>query len=153
MTDHAVIQGRYADLKFIRTRSVCQIVIEVPIEDGGKVMDALGPPLPSAEVPVAIARLDPAAKPQKHRKAAAPSRRWDELTCAQQAGIRCGETAFSRFLKENLVHAWACSNGDPVEVVREVCDVDSRAQLDDDAEAAKRWRDLDDGYQAWLRIG
>lgn len=55
----AVIAGSYADLKTIRTRQVLQMVIEIPLEDGEKLIDAFGFPAPGAEIRVAVARLNP----------------------------------------------------------------------------------------------
>lgn len=57
MTDKAVIQGSYADLKFLKTRSICQLIIELPIEKAQEAIDAFGVPNYGEEVPVAIARL------------------------------------------------------------------------------------------------
>jgi hypothetical protein len=58
MTDLAAIQGTFADFKTVKSRSVVQIVIEIPIEAGKRAIDILGFPQPGAEIPVALARLD-----------------------------------------------------------------------------------------------
>ena len=54
-----MILGSYADLKIIKTRSVVQIVVEVPLERGKEVTDLFGLPQPNAEVHVVVARMDP----------------------------------------------------------------------------------------------
>jgi hypothetical protein len=68
MTNLAAIQGTFADFKTVKSRSVVQIVIEIPIEAGKHAIDVLGFPQPGAEIPVALARLDP-----EHVSAAASS--------------------------------------------------------------------------------
>lgn len=65
MSDNAVITGMFADLKTIKTRSSIQIVIEVPVEYGKRVIDVLGFPQPGAEVPVVIARLQQVSAPMQ----------------------------------------------------------------------------------------
>jgi predicted metalloenzyme YecM len=42
MTDAAVTQGTFADFRLIKGRKVCQIVIEVPIEQADQALAALG---------------------------------------------------------------------------------------------------------------
>lgn len=46
MTELAAISGTFADFKLIKTRSVAQLVIEIPIEQSKKAIDAFGFPLP-----------------------------------------------------------------------------------------------------------
>ncbi len=55
---HAAFSGSYCDLKFIKSRSVAQVVVEIPIEQAAAFIAAFGAPEPSKECPVAIARLD-----------------------------------------------------------------------------------------------
>lgn len=57
MTDAAAIQGDYADFKIVRTRKVCQIVVEVPIERAGEVFERIGMPDPGGGKPCAIALI------------------------------------------------------------------------------------------------
>lgn len=139
-------EGTFADFKLIKTRSVVQIVIEMPIEHGPSVIAAFGLPSPGAEIPVAVARM---VKPEviEHDEPKAP-RRFTEMPRSQQAGIRCGEAAFQRFLSEAV--------GEPVttaekaaSIVREQCDVRSRADLNDAGAAA--WDRLSSHFAIWLR--
>lgn len=58
MSDDCVIEGDYADFKIVRTRQVCQIVVEVPIEKAGEVSRLLGFPLPGTNTRCAIVRLN-----------------------------------------------------------------------------------------------
>jgi len=57
MSDHCIIQASFADHKRIKTRSVTQLIIEIPIEDTMRVLSILGDPMPGEEIPVAVARL------------------------------------------------------------------------------------------------
>lgn len=58
MSDDCVIEGDYADFKIVRTRQVCQIVVEVPIEKAGEVSRLLGFPLPGTNTRCAVVRLN-----------------------------------------------------------------------------------------------
>src|SRR6185312_4925497 len=53
----AVIDGSYADFKLIKTRSVAQICVEIPIEEAERFIGMFGIPKPGIEIPVAVARL------------------------------------------------------------------------------------------------
>jgi len=53
----AIIQGSYAMLKFIPTRSVVQIIIEADITQAQHIIDVLGTPNPASECPVGLVRL------------------------------------------------------------------------------------------------
>ena len=84
----AAISGDYTDLKFIRTRKVCQVVIEIPMEQASAFIAAFGAPRPDGNVPVALAKLDmratqspPADNQPKGKK----------RSRAQEAGILIGD--------------------------------------------------------------
>jgi len=139
--------GTFADFKLIKTRSVVQIVIEMPIEHGPTVIAAFGLPSPGAEIPVAVARMA-APGTIEHEEPTHPPRRFGEMPRSQQAGIRCGEAAFQRFLSEAV--------GEPVpspekaaEIVREQCDVRSRSDLNGAGAAA--WDRLSTDFAIWMR--
>lgn len=153
MSAPAVIQGTFADFKLIKGRSVLQIVVEVPIEYGEAVIKAFGVPQPGHEIPVAVARLvEGKAEKQKAAPKAieGPGRKWSELSRAQQAGIRCGEAGFQKFLSEEFSRPIESAE-DAAFIVRWQCGVDSRSMLDGDAKAAKFWDRLDSEYEIWLR--
>ena len=138
MTAPAAMQADYCDLRFIKGRKVCQIVLELPIEAGAQFVSMFGTPDPSKTIPVGIAKLDPNAKPE---------RKGGKL--AQRAGILCAEPAFKVFLTENWTGAMKDMNDDVVEVTRYICDVETRRQLDHDEEAARKFHDLELSYNAW----
>lgn len=151
MTDKAVFSGSYSDIRFVRTRKIAAITIEIPIEAASAFIEAFGAPDPSKECPVAIARLFPASSNgpatdfESVNGGSTPSagtkdkKRWDDLPPSQQAAIRCNEKGFIRWLDVIDERDAAC-------VVRERCGVLSRAELDKEPTAAARWRQIDDAY-------
>lgn len=150
----AAIQGDYCGLRFIKSRKVAVIEIEIPIERGAEFVATFGAPDTSTGVPVALARIDPKAshapaapEAQQPRSASAPERgehrSWAELSPAQQAGIRCNDPLFQRFMKERK------GVDDAADGVRGICGVASRSQLT--GMAAGAWRALDDEFVLWQR--
>jgi hypothetical protein len=136
-----VLKATYADIKTVKTRGVCQIVLEMPIEGMQDAIALLGAPVPGNEVWCAIARLRtgadaPAIEP--------PAKKG---TLAQQAGILCGEPAFQRLAQEN---GYPVTVDGAADFLRYQCNVTSRADLDSDAEAARKFRDLRADYKLWL---
>lgn len=148
MNAPAAIQGDYVDLRFVKGRKVCQIVIEVPIEAGATFVAAFGTPNPATTVPVAIARIDPNAKP------VAAKRKWDELSIAQQAGIMCEDKRFQTFIAESIPETMGHGEGaitaeDAATYVRRKCGVNSRAHIEGKPEATRIFRDLETSFEIW----
>jgi hypothetical protein len=151
MTDEpAAIKATFSDFRLIKGRKQAQLILEIPIEQADNALDVLGGiPQPQSDCWVAVARLNGVAtmepKPKEKRK-------WEDLNLAMQAGVRCNEVAFRKFLTERETSAFeARSVHDAEMMVRERCEVDSRKELNLDPEAAERWRQLDRSYQAWLK--
>lgn len=151
MNKPAAISADYVDLKFIKTRKVCQIVLECPIEQGSAFVAAFGTPLPDRNIPVAIAMLDMAVLPgitlreQLKRSLEATKPKGGAL--ARRAGILCGEGSFATFLA--TIKGWQC---DPATAVRKHCWVSSRANLDHDHIAGRKFLDLVAEYEAWRLV-
>lgn len=151
MSDKAVIQGSFADYRLVKGRKVLQLVIEVPAEMAQAAFERLGIPTGAEEFPVAVARLAVNETPFRAPQAALPSpdepqagkRKWSDLTPAQQAGIRCNEPAFQKWLG-------ALGPNDAADRIRRECNVTTRAALNTDPDAAMRWRGIDAEYSAWL---
>lgn len=143
MTNAAAIQGDYVDLRFVKGRKVCQVVIELPIEAGASFVAAFGTPNPSNGVPVALARIDPNAKPE---------RKGGKL--AQKAGILCSEGAFRRYLAEigEYDGIRMLDLDMAADELRNICGVESRADLDHNEEAARKFKDLEASYKAWMQV-
>lgn len=156
--DAAIFQGAYTDLKFVKTRSVCQVIVELPIERAADFVAAFGAPLPGAEIPVALARIDPknpASDPRNAPdKASADKERrpFKSLALAQQAAMRCNEPEFQRFIAERL---YGPGNDVLIESpmaaseVRHICDVTSRSMISGAGESGRKWLALDAEYMEW----
>lgn len=140
MTAPAAITGDFVDLRFVKGRKVCQIVIEIPIEAGASFVAAFGTPNPASCVPVALARLDASGAAEK---------KGGKL--AQKAGIICNEGAFAQYLTETQTAS--ASNADECkQAIYTLCGIKSRAELDHNEEAASIFRTLDASYNAWLKV-
>jgi hypothetical protein len=151
MTDQpAAIQATFADFRLIKGRKQAQLVLEIPIEEADNALAVLGGiPQPQSDCWVAVARLNGVAKPKPEPT---EQRKWDDLKLSMQAGIRCNEPAFQRFMREVYdSEAHGDDDVDAANAVRHICGVDSRSGLNDNPEAAEAWRDLDRSYQAWLK--
>lgn len=149
MTNSAALHGDYVDLKFIKTRKVCQIVVEIPIEQGSAFVQAFGTPNPATGVPVALARLQDAPE----QKADKPKRQWSELSRAEQAGIACEDRRFWEYLtllgKPGERTPVVQDSEHAARVVRYQCKVNSRANLDHGQMASELWDSLYSDYQRW----
>ena len=157
------IRAAYADLKLVKTRQVAQLIFEVPIEDFDAAYEVLGGlPNPAKEQWFAIAAIKEVmpntqpvdARPEpKQDKPARAKRDWRDLLPSQQAGIRCDEPAFEKFLRERDADTWQASEYDAPECVRMICRVMSRKELDTNHKARVIWHQLNDQYEAWMRVG
>lgn len=88
----AVIAGSFADYRLVKSRSVLQVIVEIPIEMQGAAFAALGYPLPGTEIPVAVARLNPRGGPEPERIVSPASQ---ATPAASDAGDAGGRTAGS----------------------------------------------------------
>lgn len=84
-------------------------------------------------------------------------RRFADLPASQQAGMRCGEGLFHKF----LIHAYTDEMGDALvghdkpsdwaaAGVRKICGVSSRGDIGSDPVALERWQNLESRYQQFL---
>lgn len=71
---------------------------------------------------------------------------------SRQAALCCNDKRFWAFLHETYMSAEPPINSveHAAAIVREICVIDSRAELDRDEEAATRWRNWHGKYEAWL---
>lgn len=127
-----LLKMTYSDIKTVKTRSCYQIVLEGPIEQMEAAMQLLGAPNPKVERWVAVALLTEAAAEARGGK------------YAQQAGILCNEGAFIKWM--GATDAEGAAN-----LLRDHCGVVSRAHLDTNDTAARKFLDLKADYQLWLR--
>lgn len=161
-----VIQGNYCDLQFVRTRSVAKISIEIPIERAAEFVAAFGAPNPATECAVALARINPAKASEKPASEAPTQdnqpvqkigRRFKELPMATQAGMRCAEASFQKFLEERYFKQWAATDAETgaecaAQVVRSLCGVESRSAIKTDTEAGARWLKLMLHFDLWMSV-
>src|SRR5262245_15546785 len=85
----------------------------------------------------------------------AQAQRENETDAVKQAGMRCADPRFHKFLEETN-SAWKImKEGTPTEraaeLVRAIVGVKSRKDITPDSEAAEHWHDLEGRFQAWLR--
>ncbi len=151
MKGASAMQGDFVDLRFVKGRKVCQVVIEIPIEAGAAFVAAFGTPNPAISVPVAIARIDLNAKAESAETSVKTPRRWNEISKSQQAGILCGEGAFRKYLNET--RNYNCETTDDCkQAIYEICNISSRADLNQNKVAADLFDDLESGYRAWFLV-
>jgi hypothetical protein len=85
----------------------------------------------------------------------AQAERENETDAVKQAGIRCADPRFHKFLEETN-EAWKLmKQGTPTEraaeLVRAIVGVKSRKDITPASEAAQHWHALEGRFQAWLR--
>lgn len=129
-----VLEASVHSKRTVASRAVIQIVLEVDISREHDV-----PKVCPHDGWVAIARLD---RP-KGQMQAKPPNKWVSLSATKQAGIRCADAVFHKFVGVR-------SEEEAVKFVRHHCGVASRAELDSNIQASTKWRDLDEKFQAWL---
>jgi hypothetical protein len=121
------------------------------------------------ETPATQSKGGDAAEPKHHTPDTTPrlvsaqpsgakeSKVWRELTYAQQAGIRCSEEAFRKFLHEKIAPDAdfdSCTTIAATElaasIVRTHCIVNSRKDIRPNHPSARLWRELDEAFQVWM---
>ena len=154
----AAISGTYADFKLVKTRSVAQIVVEVPIERAETIIAAFGFPVPGSEIHLAVARIKPEATKGVHSAGTPtkPKQQWREMKASQQAGMLCNDPDFQDWICE----VWPPPPGwngaiseqpaeNTAELVRLHCGVQSRSDLDHPSLSQDAWRTLASEFFAW----
>jgi hypothetical protein len=136
MTKAAAIEAVFVDYRRVKGRKTHQIIFEVPSEMWPVAYDVLGEPTIDSSEWFAIAKMNGVApQPSKGGK------------LAQRAGILCAEGAFQVFASERS--SVAASETGAKEFIYLSCGISSRAHLDHDDEAARKFHDLDQEYKAW----
>lgn len=146
MNQPAAFKATYSDWKLVKTRSVVQVIFEVPLADADNAYEILGGmPNFQAERWFGIAALAQQSKPapvEKERK------EWRELQPSAQAAIRCNEPVFWSFLREQKYHP-VQSVEEAATAVRKLCKVNTRADFNTNKDAKFAWDDLDADFGAW----
>jgi hypothetical protein len=142
--EKAVIVGNYADIKTVKTRSVFQVIVEIPIEEMRRFLELFGGPIPSQEMPVVLARLGEGiplqSKPPKVHK------RLSERPHAQQVAVLCHDLLFRNFL---LAYGSVRNPEEAEETVKKICGVGSKTELDTDPASSEFWVRLRTEYEQW----
>lgn len=140
--------GCYSDLRFIKSRKVAQVVIELPIEQANRFLQAFGAPDPSKETWVAIARLNHAPESDNSNDATElhepekPRRQWEHLRPSARAAMLCDQDAFLAFLKvRNKVEADA--------KIKAHCGIGSKRELDSDETKLMLFKMIEQLFEAW----
>ncbi len=145
----AAISGDFCTFRHVQGRKVLQIVIEVPAEAAGAVFATLGMPGGGEGIPVALARLQPTAKPDAAPATAKERTPFSDLPYAQQAAMRCSDGAFNRFIAD-CHHDWL-GDSNAAESVRHHCGVQSRSEIIKGTPPGDKWAALDAEFFAWSR--
>lgn len=149
MSTAAAFRATYADWKLIKTRSVVQIVFEVPLEAADHAYRVVGGmPNPASETWFGIAKLKPEEETERPRSSdTIPSPQASGAKPpGQVAGYLCTLPAFWKFINEEYQHVRADSADSAAQAIRIICSVKSRADLTNDNYA---WRDLRERFRIW----
>lgn len=127
----AAISGTFSDYKLIRSRSVLQIVVEVPVERQAEAFAALGYPQPGGDIHVVVARL---ASFSTGDAAPAVGASRSELGKARYAAAPDMEKAALRAVllaKDPRFQEWSRCPGetDAAAYIRAACGVRSRSEI------------------------
>jgi hypothetical protein len=137
----AAIKGTFSDFRLVKGRKVCQLVIEIPIEEAEQAIQVLGMPQPMTERWVALALLETKPKPEKEKA---------DTKLSFEAVKRCKDPVFWKFIEDHQIGRGFCkTEEDAVDAVRWYCGVGSRGGLNTDQNAARHWRELDAKFLAW----
>ena len=142
METPAAIKASYADYRRVKGRKVLQLIFEVPLEQAPQVHEAFGEPLPDGSSWVGIARIDENAVVEK---------KGGGKLC-QRAGILSNEGAFITYLNVERQSDIKYAGMPVAQVIRDICGVTSRKELDHNPEAGRKFLDLVASYEAWKRI-
>lgn len=179
MTDEPrAITGDYADFKLVRTRKVCQVVIELPIEQAGEVARLLGFPDPGGNTMCAVALVDTkqiagrkagkagagvglrsdsepiaetTAKPvTTGAPATKPKQRWEDMRPSARAAMMVQNPEFERYLR-SFENPWDGIFPTADEWLKTELDIASKADLDAYNATAKvlRLAKIDGDFRAW----
>lgn len=115
------------------------------------VIDIVAPPAPAA-APAEVAETPPIAEEPEPIETAVeeqkPAKRRGGAL-AQRAGIICGEVGFRTFVAKKF-QCDIASSEDAAAWLRARCGIESRADLDHEDDAARRFHDISKAYALWL---
>lgn len=141
MTTNKVIQGTYADFKIVKTRSVAQMIIEIPLEQAQTAINMFGVPTPSLEHWVAVAALDSRVI-QKNE---------DAVNAVKQAGMLCKSESFGDFLRQRYVPEVIPTNPESIaDGLRKVLGIKSRTEFHENQDALMAFTRIKTEHEKWI---
>jgi hypothetical protein len=153
MNKPAALKGTFSDFKLIRSRKICQLVIEVPLEHADAALQALGGiPNPADERWVAVARLNPEAKAQPiESDEDGRKRRFHEMNPAAQIAMSCSAPSFREYLRTHKVASLPDDKDACDSWLKGFLGVKSKTEVVPGSEAFAVWNELRGSYEVWLR--
>lgn len=139
---NSVMEGTYSDFKLVKTRSVAQIIVEIPIERASRWVEMFGLPTPNMEQWVAIAALRQSAIVKS-----------DESTQAVKvAGMLCNNPEFGVFLRDVVgLSEVLPDNADSIaNALRTILGIHSRTEFHTNEEAMTAFYRVKGEYESWL---
>ena len=137
-----IIQGTYADFKIVKTRSVAQFVVEIPLEQADAAIQMFGLPKASVEQWVAIAALREQAVVKNQEGAEA----------IKLAGMLCNNPEFGVFLRDemSMPEVNPTDNESVAQALRTTLGIKSRTEFHADDDARLAFNRLKGEYDKWL---
>lgn len=150
----AAISGCFADYRLVKSRSVLQLVVEVPVERQEEAFAALGYPVPGAEIHVALARLVTTPEPKAASDRSIQGRaRYAASTERQQALVRSAQyPKDARFRKWAVERGYEDTEAAAIEFIRYECDVKSRREIEENDGAHRRFLAMETDYKIWAGL-
>lgn len=152
MDKPAAFRGYIVDgPKNVGTHKEVMLTVRFPAEMGKAIVDALPWPTRVNPVHVAIALLanqgEPGpAEPPKSEVKLKP--KWEDMPCWKQAAILCKEPTFQQYVRTQFSFPFDIGP-DAAAIVRYVCGVKSRRDIDGNKDAFRAWKRLMGDYCAW----
>lgn len=159
MSDARAILAEFTDFKRVATRNTFQLIFELPLEQAEEAIKLLGNPLPGKTLKCGIARVAQRKEQDVPNVEAAGSTpaasakektKWQKLRPSAQAALRCADTDFGMFAADEYPASLTKANGVLPTMVRAMCGVHSRAELDSNDSAAAIWAEIDAAFVEWL---
>lgn len=155
-------RATFSDMKLVKTRQVAQLIFEIPIEEFDAAYEVLGGmPVPAKERWFGIAAIkstaeEAAATPRQASSPSTPTggakrekMDWRDMQPAAQAGIRSNEPEFWAFLREEKDFRDVRNADQAAMAIRDICQVNSRAEFSTDHRKRVLWHQLDSQFAAW----
>ncbi len=144
--DNAVISGVYTSFRHIKTRKVVVLEIEIVEERFQEVITKLGMPIGGESKHVAIALLNNPENSYSHPEKSEGER------LRIRAVMLCEDESFKEFA--TILYGYSiCDKKDMEGYAKQViylhCDIKSRAELANNIEAQRKFKELDQKFKDW----